>query len=72
MLTSRLLGYFVVTSTPSMKTRPALACSSPAIVRSVVVLPQPEGPSNVTSVPGSISKLTLVTIDIISYRFITD
>jgi hypothetical protein len=35
--------------------RPSLALSSPAIRRSVVVLPQPDGPSSVTSVPGAIS-----------------
>ena len=35
--------------------------SSPAIRRSVVVLPQPEGPSSVTSVPGSIVKETSST-----------
>ena len=34
---------------------PSLAISSPAMRRSVVVLPQPEGPSSVTRVPGAIS-----------------
>ena len=38
--------------------RPALGCSRPAIRRSVVVLPQPLGPSRVTSAPGSIANET--------------
>ena len=36
---------------PPMLMRPAEACSSPAMQRSVVVLPQPEGPSNTTISP---------------------
>src|ERR687892_415816 len=35
-----------VTSLPSSRMRPAVGISSPAIIRSVVVLPQPEGPSS--------------------------
>src|SRR5688572_26394336 len=38
---------------------PALAASSPAMMRSSVVLPQPEGPSRATSSPDSTSRLTL-------------
>ena len=33
---------------PSMRMLPPLGCSSPAMARKVVVLPQPEGPSRVT------------------------
>ncbi len=36
---------------PPMLTRPAVGCSRPAMQRSVVVLPQPEGPSNTTISP---------------------
>ena len=53
-LTLRSLAARCVTSSPPMRMRPLLAVSSPATMRSVVVLPQPEGPSSVTSVPGSI------------------
>jgi hypothetical protein len=44
-----------------MNTRPLLMASRPATMRSVVVLPQPEGPSSVTSVAGSIVNDTLST-----------
>ena len=32
-------------SLPSSRIRPSVGCSKPAIIRSVVVLPQPDGPS---------------------------
>ena len=35
-----------------MKTRPPLGASSPAISRSVVLLPEPEGPSRAKNSPG--------------------
>jgi hypothetical protein len=44
-----------------MRILPPLAISSPAIMRSVVVLPQPEGPSRVTSWPASMVKDTSST-----------
>jgi len=44
-----------------IKTRPSVATSRPAIRRSVVVLPQPDGPSSVTSVPGAIVNETSST-----------
>src|ERR1051325_1362334 len=34
---------------------PAVGCSNPAIMRSVVVLPQPDGPRNTTNSPFAIS-----------------
>src|SRR3989344_651276 len=40
-----------------MKMRPAVGDSSPAIIRSVVVLPQPDGPRMVVSVPRGTAKL---------------
>ena len=39
------------TSRPPMLMRPAVGCSRPATQRSVVVLPQPEGPSSTTISP---------------------
>ena len=42
-----------VTSRPPIVMLPELTISSPAMRRSVVVLPQPEGPRSVASVPGS-------------------
>src|SRR3990170_4217294 len=37
--------------------RPAVGISSPAMQRKVVVLPQPDGPSSVTVLPGATPKL---------------
>ena len=46
--------------------RPPSARSSPATQRSVVVLPQPEGPSSVTISPGPTSKSMPATAATIS------
>src|SRR5258708_25014026 len=43
---------------PATSISPELGRSSPAIERSVVVLPQPEGPSSVNSLPSGTSKVT--------------
>src|ERR1700704_2424592 len=40
---------------------PAVGCSRPAMQRSVVVLPQPEGPSSTTISPAAMRKLTSST-----------
>src|SRR3546814_9248469 len=48
---SRLCVGTGVMSAPSSRMRPALGTSSPATMRSSVVLPQPEGPSRQTKVP---------------------
>src|SRR5262245_38381808 len=46
------------TTSPPMLIAPAVGCSSPATQRSVVVLPQPEGPRKPTTSPAGIEKLT--------------
>ena len=46
---------------PSTVIRPRSGSSRPATLRSVVVLPQPEGPSRVNISPGRTSKLTSST-----------
>ena len=46
------------TSRPAMLISPAVGCSSPATQRSVVVLPQPDGPSSTTISPAGTAKLT--------------
>src|ERR1700736_3833297 len=43
---------------PATSISPELGFSSPAIERKVVVLPQPDGPSSVNSLPSGTSKLT--------------
>src|SRR6266480_1676567 len=46
------------TSRPAMLISPPVGCSSPATQRSVVVLPQPDGPSSTTISPAGTAKLT--------------
>ena len=46
-----------VTSSPSSRIRPEVGSSRPAIMRKVVVLPQPEGPSMTKNSPSSIVKV---------------
>ena len=51
MLTSRLCGGVLVTSSPPTRTVPEVGSLNPAIIRSVVVLPQPDGPSSEKNSP---------------------
>src|SRR6266700_5149978 len=46
------------TTRPAMMISPSVGCSSPATHRSVVVLPQPDGPSSTTISPAGTAKLT--------------
>src|SRR4051794_17112990 len=46
------------TTLPAMLISPDVGCSSPATQRSVVVLPQPDGPSSTTISPAGTAKLT--------------
>ena len=48
-------------SSPLKNILPEVGFSKPAIIRSVVVLPQPEGPKNVTNSPLFIDMETLLT-----------
>src|SRR5690242_13321980 len=54
---SRSAARFEVTSSPPSRMRPDVGSSSPAIMRSVVVLPQPEGPSRQKNVPSAMVKV---------------
>src|SRR6478672_9472294 len=56
MFTGRLSGGAVVTSTPRSSTRPPDGSSKPPIMRRVVVLPQPDGPSSEKNSPARISR----------------
>jgi hypothetical protein len=56
--TPRFAGCTSVTSRPLMWMLPALGASSPAINRSSVDLPHPDGPTNTTSSPGSTERET--------------
>ena len=46
-------------SRPPISTRPAVCVASPAMMRSSVVLPQPDGPSSATSSPSATVSETL-------------
>ena len=61
MLTLRSAGPSVVTSWPWMMICPEVGASSPAIMRSVVVLPQPLGPRMVVRLPLGTVKLMPLT-----------
>src|SRR4249920_3975497 len=54
---SRCAARRKVTSSPSSRIRPAVGSSSPAIILSVVVLPQPEGPSRQKKSPSRTVKV---------------
>src|SRR6478736_6987812 len=53
MAMSRFCGGSSFMRCPAMMTSPEVARSRPAIMRSVVVLPQPEGPRRQTTSPAS-------------------
>ena len=61
MLTGRRCGGTPVTSTPSTRIVPASGSSKPPIIRSSVVLPQPEGPSSEKNSPRRIASVTSST-----------
>ena len=57
MLTLRRCGGHAVTSWPSSRIARLSGSSKPAIIRSVVVLPQPDGPSRVKNSPAAIGEV---------------
>ena len=71
MLTSRLYGGWFVTSEPPRYTRPAVGFSNPPIMRSVVVLPHPEGPSMAKKFPRGIDSVRSSTAVMSAKRFVT-
>src|SRR3954469_25382337 len=71
MPTLRLFGGACVMSTPSTVIVPAVGCSKPAIIRRVVVLPQPDGPRNDTNSPFWAARLKSSTATFWANRFWT-
>src|SRR5262245_33808764 len=71
MDTRRSAGGRCVTSTPPMTIRPLVATSSPAISRSVVDLPQPDGPRSTSICPAAASKLTSSTARVVPHHRLT-
>src|SRR5262245_28137489 len=62
MATSRSLGATSLTTRPSRVISPSETSSSPAIIRSSVDLPQPEGPTTMVKAPSGMSTLTDFTV----------
>ena len=58
---SRSFGGTSFTFRSSMKTLPLLISSSPAIIRSVVDFPQPDGPTKTMNSPSFTSRLQFST-----------
>ncbi len=56
MFTSRSKGGLFETSSPWRRIRPEVGSSNPAIIRRVVVLPEPDGPSIEKNSPSAISR----------------
>src|ERR1051325_11579678 len=71
MFTGRLFAGTVVTSLPWSTILPSSGRSNPATIRSVVVLPQPLGPSSEKNSPSAISRETSSTAPTPPKRFVT-
>ncbi len=71
MLTLRLCGGTDVTSSPPTMTLPEVGSLKPAIIRRVVVLPQPEGPSSEKNSPCLIDSSTLSTTVVSPNRLVS-
>src|SRR6202171_2932613 len=61
MAMSRSRGGRLFTTRSPIRTSPLVMSSSPAIMRSAVVLPQPDGPTRQTNSPSLISRFNLLT-----------
>src|SRR6476660_5447389 len=64
---SRSIGARSLTTVSSIRTRPEVMLSSPATMRNVVVLPQPEGPTSTTNSLSRMSRFTSLTACTSSY-----
>src|SRR5271155_3153985 len=64
---SRSIGARSLTTVSSIRMRPEVMLSSPATMRKVVVLPQPEGPTSTTNSLSRMSRLTSMTAWTSSY-----
>src|SRR5258708_18187224 len=67
MAMSRSIGAKSLTTVSSIRMRPEVMLSSPATMRKVVVLPQPEGPTSTTNSLSWISRFTSMTAWTSSY-----
>src|SRR4051794_33706273 len=69
MAMSRSLGGMSFTTSPPIVISPAVISSRPAIIRSVVVLPQPDGPTSTTNSLSGMSRSMPQTAGVSSYFF---
>src|SRR5882672_98579 len=69
MAMSRSLGGTSFTTSPPIRISPSVMSSRPAIMRSVVVLPQPEGPTSTTNSLSAMSRSMPRTAGVSSYFF---
>src|SRR5437667_11252393 len=67
MAMSRSIGGSSLTTVSSIRIWPEVMLSSPATMRNVVVLPQPEGPTSTTNSLSLMSRLTSLTACTSSY-----
>ena len=58
MAMSRSFGSTSLTTRPPIESEPDEIDSSPAIIRSVVLLPHPDGPTKTTNSPSSMARVT--------------
>src|ERR1700683_2964090 len=66
---SRSLGWTQVTSRSPISTRPPSSGSSPASIRSAVVLPDPDGPTRTMNSPSLISRSRALTAGGVSLAY---
>jgi hypothetical protein len=71
MAMSRSFGGTSLTTSPSTEISPALISSSPAIIRKVVDLPQPDGPTSTTNSLSAMSRSMPQTASVSSKRLTT-
>src|SRR3954471_18679163 len=64
----RSIGGTKLTASPPISTSPALASSSPAVMRRTVVFPDPDGPTSTMNSPSSISRLRSSTATVPSSK----
>src|SRR5439155_26789385 len=61
-----------LTTLSPMQMSPSVMSWSPAIIRSAVVFPQPDGPTRITNSPSAMSRFICLTASVPSgYRFVT-
>src|SRR6202049_4837808 len=71
MAMSRARGAGSLTTRSAMRTSPSVISSRPAIMRSAVVLPQPDGPTRQMNSPSAMSRLSLSTASVpAAYRLV--